>query len=171
MVHTTTINWSALQREPVVNFPKPFQCYKPQSHKVYGCVCMSPANRVLLVKGRRSGKWSFPKGHKNGSETYLACALRETVEETGLDLSRMKPMACHKLSAGEYYFFELDSEIEPTVKDTGEVEAAEWFTLEEMAELPSNVDVSCFLSRMNRGYRRKRSVAQPTEEEPGEVAP
>ena len=120
---------------------------------------MSPANRVLLVKGRRSGKWSFPKGHKNGSETYMACALRETIEETGIDLTGMKPKACHKLSAGEYYFFELASEIEPVVKDTGEVEAAEWFTLDEMAELSANVDVSCFLSRMDRSYRRKK-VAQ-----------
>jgi 8-oxo-dGTP pyrophosphatase MutT (NUDIX family) len=145
---------------PAVNFPKPFQCYKPQSHKVYGSICISPTNRVLVVKGRRSGKWSFPKGHKNGSESYIDCALRETREETGLDLSTLSPMAYHKLSAGEYYFYEVEREEAPEIRDCGEVEDAGWFTLEEVAQMPCNVDVSYFLSRMNRSYRRKAGRPQ-----------
>jgi 8-oxo-dGTP diphosphatase len=151
------------QSQPV-NFPKPFQCYKPQSHKVYGCICISPVNRVLIVKGRRSGKWSFPKGHKNGSESYIDCALRETREETGIDLRPFSPMAYHKLSAGEYYFFEVQEEYTPMVCDEREVAEAGWYTLEEMADMECNVDVSYFLSRVNR--RRKGGANAPALMQP-----
>lgn len=144
----------------VPNFPKPFHCYKPQSHKVYGSICISPTNRILLVKGRRSGKWSFPKGHKNGSESYIDCALRETREEAGIDLRNAKPMAYHKLSAGEYYFFELEREVAPFIHDPREIEDAGWYTLEEMASMPCNVDVSYFLSRMKRRKASQQLLQQ-----------
>lgn len=122
---------------------------------------MSPMNRILLVKGRKSGKWSFPKGHKIGSENYLACALRETMEETGIDLSGSVPMACHRLSAGEYYFYELPEELEPSVKDSHEVEEVGWFTLEEISQMNCNVDVNCFLGRVYRRQRRSKSTIPP----------
>ena len=47
---------------------------------------MTSDNRVLAVKGRRTGKWGFPKGHLEASESSLECALRELREEAGLDL-------------------------------------------------------------------------------------
>lgn len=34
-------------------------------------------------------EWGFPKGRRSVSETELACALRETVEETGVDRSQL----------------------------------------------------------------------------------
>ena len=40
---------------------------------------------VLLVCDARTGKWGFPKGHREESDVSdLACAIRETFEETGL---------------------------------------------------------------------------------------
>ncbi len=48
---------------------------------------------VLLVQGdpvqsfllmRHSDRWDLPKGHVDGDETDLECALREMEEETGL---------------------------------------------------------------------------------------
>jgi 8-oxo-dGTP pyrophosphatase MutT (NUDIX family) len=115
---------------------------------------MTPQNTILLVRGRRSGKWSFPKGHKIRSETYLNCALRETQEETGLDLSDSIPVAYHKLSVGEYFFFEMDDELSTEIQDTTEVAEARWVSLEDIADLPCNVDVNNFLSRLSRSFRR-----------------
>ena len=115
---------------------------------------MTPQNTILLVCGRRSGKWSFPKGHKIRSETYLNCALRETQEETGLDLSESTPVAYHKLSVGEYFFFEMEEEVETDVQDTTEVIEARWVPLQDIADLPCNVDVNNFLSRLTRQFRR-----------------
>lgn len=141
---------------PTSSFPASFQCYKPHYHKVYGSVCMSPSNRVLVVKGRRSGKWSFPKGHKKGSESYLDCARRETMEETGIPLTPFPPIACHKFFAGEYFFFELPEETTPQPRDSAEIEEAAWMTLDELRALRSggvNVDINYFLDRMRRGRR------------------
>jgi 8-oxo-dGTP pyrophosphatase MutT (NUDIX family) len=138
-------------QQPV--FPAPFQCYKPGHHKVYGSVLMSTTNRLLLVKGRRTGKWSFPKGHKLRSEGYLECAMRETAEETGLDLRGRRPISCHKLSVGEYYFFEMEEELTPFVRDGAEVEEAGWFALDELKKMSCNVDVNYFIERVLRKCR------------------
>jgi len=45
-----------------------------------------PASRWLLLRGRRSGEWGFPKGHQDPGEDIVGTALRETAEETGLAL-------------------------------------------------------------------------------------
>ena len=134
-------------------------CYKPPSHKVYGTVCMSASNRILLVKGRRAGKWSFPKGHKQRAENYLDCAVRETLEETGIDLAGRKPVTCHKLSVGEHYFYEMSEEEEPAPRDSEEVEDVGWFGLDEIRALSCNVDVSHFLDKIKRAQKRQRVAA------------
>lgn len=145
-----------------VVFPTPFQSYRPATSKVYGAVCMSLSNRVLIVKGRRSGKWSFPKGHKLRAEAYLDCAVRETWEETGIDLrGERQVLPCQRLSAGVYYFFQMEEEIEPVVQDSTEVEEAGWFSLEEMRAMPCNVDVNNFLERLKRNARRMRAGRDP----------
>ena len=123
---------------------------------------MSPNNTILLVKGRRSLKWSFPKGHREGSETIWECAVRETKEETGVDLSGLTPVAYQKLSAGEYYFFEVDYETEPKIRDTDEVMEARWVTMEEMGTMSCNVDVNKFLIRM----RRRTAITPLTYQSP-----
>jgi len=114
---------------------------------------MTPQNSILLVQGRKTGKWSFPKGHKNRSETYFDCAIRETVEETGINLVDKTPVAYHKLSVGEYFFFELDEEIRPMIQDTSEIIQANWVPLHEISRLSCNVDVNNFLDRLNRKSR------------------
>lgn len=38
----------------------------------------------LILKARWGNHWSFPKGHLNKKESPLVCALRETMEETGI---------------------------------------------------------------------------------------
>lgn len=140
--------------QPVWSNPN-FKHYKPPYSKVYGTVCVSAANRILLVKGRQHGKWSFPKGHKAFcSEKYLDCALRETMEETGIDLSGKKWVTVQKLSEGEYYFYELNEEPLPVVQDSTEVESAGWYTLEEVGKMQCNVDVNHFVGRLRRAAKR-----------------
>ena len=111
---------------------------------------MSPYNTILLVRGRKSNKWSFPKGHKERGETYLECAIRETAEEAGIALDNYIPVAYQRLSVGEYYFYELPEEVAPTINDSQEITDARWMTMDEMREEPCNVDVNNFLSRMRR---------------------
>ena len=141
---------------PIV-FPKAFSCYKAQSEKVYGTICISPQNNVLLVKGRKSNKWSFPKGHKNRGETYIDCATRETHEETGIVLNNLIPIGFQRLSIGEYYFYDLDAEITPEIQDHGEIIDAQWMSIEDMLNASCNVDVNNFLRRLRRDTNFFRS--------------
>lgn len=43
--------------------------------------------RLLLLKHRFGGHWSFPKGHVEQGESETETALREVLEETGLNIS------------------------------------------------------------------------------------
>jgi mRNA-decapping enzyme subunit 2 len=53
---------------------------------VYGCIIhANRENTYLLVQGP-TGRWSFPKGKQNERELPLDVAIRETREETGLEL-------------------------------------------------------------------------------------
>lgn len=143
------------------SFPKAFSCYKANTEKVYGSICISPINTILLVRGRKSQKWSFPKGHKKRGETYIDCAVRETQEESGIDLEGVVPIAYHRLSVGEYYFYDLDSEVVPIIGDTKEITEARWMTLDDMRAEPCNVDVNNFLTRLRRNaafFRDMRDV-------------
>lgn len=40
----------------------------------------------LLLRNRKRGEWGFPKGHAEGDETDVDCALRECAEESGIAL-------------------------------------------------------------------------------------
>jgi 8-oxo-dGTP pyrophosphatase MutT (NUDIX family) len=113
---------------------------------------MTPQNKILLVLGRRSMKWSFPKGHKERGESYLECAIRETLEETGIDLRCETPVSYQRLSVGKYYFFEVEEQ--PTcIQDPREVLEARWMTVDEIQESYCNVDVSNFLMRLKKDSR------------------
>ena len=138
--------------DAVKQFPKAFQCYRPHTEKVYGTICMTPQNNLLLVQGRKSGKWSFPKGHKQSGESYLDCAVRETMEETGVNLSDDVPVSFQRLSVGEYYFFEVEEKA-LVPEDTDEIVDARWMSIAEIRAAPCNVDVNNFLIRMRRNGR------------------
>lgn len=40
----------------------------------------------LMLRNRKRGEWGFPKGHAEGDEDDVSCALRECAEETGIAL-------------------------------------------------------------------------------------
>lgn len=52
--------------------------------KACGCIVFDN-NKVLLIKHNK-GHWSFPKGHVEGNETEEQTAIRETKEETNIDV-------------------------------------------------------------------------------------
>jgi 8-oxo-dGTP pyrophosphatase MutT (NUDIX family) len=40
----------------------------------------------LLLRNSKRGEWGFPKGHAEGVESDVDCAIRECAEETGIGL-------------------------------------------------------------------------------------
>ena len=42
--------------------------------------------RILIIKQARNGNWSFPKGHMEKDETEEQTAVREVLEEVGINI-------------------------------------------------------------------------------------
>ena len=121
---------------------------------VYGGIIQSSNNRFLLVKGRHSGKWSFPKGHIEPGETALECVCREVREETGFQILPA-PIRCFPLRGGTYYLFWMPVEIQPQPRDQREIEESRWFTVDEIKQLPANIGVTSYF----------RALAEETEKD------
>jgi ADP-ribose pyrophosphatase YjhB (NUDIX family) len=132
----------------VSNMPKAFQSYKPRHMKVYGSILINNYGEVLLVKGRLSKKWSFPKGHCKRYETDLDCAKRELLEETGLVVDTVST-SYHKLKGGSYFVFAVSGRPSACFTDHKEIELVQWWPLNDLPSIDSNVDVSIFRSLMN----------------------
>jgi len=56
-----------------------------KKEKSCGCIVWNEEEKVLLVHMRK-GHWSFPKGHVEMGETEEETAIRETKEETNIDI-------------------------------------------------------------------------------------
>jgi 8-oxo-dGTP pyrophosphatase MutT (NUDIX family) len=87
------------------------------------------------------------------AETYIKCALRETYEETGVSLYNHAHTHYQKMSAGEYYFFDVESELETCINDSLEIEEVAWLSPIELEALNCNVDVNYWLTRRHRPTR------------------
>ena len=84
-----------------------------------------------------------------GTETSIQCAVRELGEETGLQITS-EPISYKKYSAAGYFIYSVDTEYRLFPKDNREIEAAAWFSYEEIQSLNKNVDVSMFCSHIAR---------------------
>jgi 8-oxo-dGTP pyrophosphatase MutT (NUDIX family) len=128
--------------------------FKPQ---VYGAIFVSPKSTILVVKGKPTGKWSFPKGHSNENESAFQCASRELFEETGLILPQ-KYERILTLATGLYYLVR-SAELNAQIRDPNEILEIRWMSYDELKQVEVNVDVSTFL----RNYRSLLRTYNNTE--------
>jgi 8-oxo-dGTP pyrophosphatase MutT (NUDIX family) len=103
--------------------------------------------RFLLLRGRDTGIWSFPKGHPEPDDAGvpLQTALRETREETGYEAGRDYSLlgdASIRLGKRPYWVGLLHpgAPLRPRLA-LGEHSDAGWFTWAEIGRLPTNTDV------------------------------
>ena len=143
------------QIPPATQFPTAFSSFRPRHQKVYGTICISGEGRILLVKGRLSGKWSFPKGHMEPFESGNECALRELFEETGIrpsvPYSSFKKFTVRddlgRGGAEGYFFYFLPNEPKLFPHHTAEIETALWMDMSNFSDIPGqecNVDINNF---------------------------
>jgi 8-oxo-dGTP diphosphatase len=116
--------------------------------RCYGGIIKSlSSGKYLLVKGF-TGKWSFPKGHREQGETPHQCAKREIYEETGLTIDDIENKKRVFVSIYYYFDIELDTECETNPIDTKEVKDIRWFSPEETNLIEKNKDVNVFFLRL-----------------------
>ncbi|XP_057476402.1 mRNA-decapping enzyme subunit 2-like [Actinidia eriantha] len=68
---------------------KDFTSYKVRVPVTGAIILDESYERCLLVKGWKGTSWSFPRGKKNKDEEDHTCAIREVLEETGFDVSKL----------------------------------------------------------------------------------
>jgi 8-oxo-dGTP pyrophosphatase MutT (NUDIX family) len=129
-------------------FPRAFQSYKRKPEPPVAGAVLRSGNQWLLVRGRHSGKWSFPKGHKEPYETLEQTIQREVQEEVGIN--PLPPYVSEfQGRVGTYRVFDLPSLIRPCPQDLDEVDAADWFCLEEISTMSLNVDTSYYFLKVH----------------------
>jgi 8-oxo-dGTP pyrophosphatase MutT (NUDIX family) len=137
-----------------MSFPRAFQNYVPRTHcidnHVYGVILVSPDDCILVVQGRKSMKWSFPKGHGTTCESPLKAALRELKEETGIVLQERIPdnekrfKSNKSNSGGTYFIFQMDTKPDVVTEDKTEIMDAMWCPRHKLPSLRGNMDMTTF---------------------------
>ncbi|CAH1637469.1 unnamed protein product [Spodoptera littoralis] len=109
----------------------------------YGAILLdTDLTHVLLVQSYwTKASWGFPKGKINESEEPWRCAIREVLEETGFDISKLLnkndyiEATIHEQTVRLYIigYIPRDTKFQPRTRN--EIKACEWFPL---ADLPAN---------------------------------
>ena len=129
-----------------------------------GLIIVSPdVSKVLLVKGP-TGKWSFPKGHRNRRDRRdttnidLNTATRETREETGLDPTSYKICSDEfKLNGTprfyKFFYAQVISSDVTLRKPNREILDLGWFSLNTIKTLDTNLYLRAWISshELHRG--------------------
>lgn len=100
--------------------------------------------RYAVVRGRRSGIWSFPKGHGKRGETAEETARREIEEETGWTVLPA-PIGSRRVASVRYYIYEMPYEMGIMPTDQREIGDARWMTRDELREVTVNRGIAEYL--------------------------
>eukprot|EP00049_Salpingoeca_infusionum_P026212 m.24490 g.24490 ORF g.24490 m.24490 type:complete len:261 (+) comp8596_c0_seq1:1487-2269(+) len=119
-----------------------FSAYK-QTIPVCGCIILNPEmTKVVNVKGAwKNALWDFPRGKVNQGEDPVACAIRETYEELGFDVSNyIDPDYCVTFKSSSkkkfslYCCFDVPENTEFN-RDPTEISAYLWQPIENLKML------------------------------------
>lgn len=95
-VDPTEFNSSPAGAGPLVDYVRWLRLslgHAPLVHPGAAAVVRDERGRVLFVKRRDFGRWGLPAGAMNLGETLSAAAVRETREETGLEVAPIRLIA------------------------------------------------------------------------------
>jgi 8-oxo-dGTP pyrophosphatase MutT (NUDIX family) len=106
-----------------------------------GLLVVAPGPTVLLQHrapwSHGGDTWGVPGGARRRTETALEAALRETVEETRLDVSRVRVTGRHVDDHGGWSYVTLLAVVDDTLAVTPEREslALRWVPVADVAEM------------------------------------
>lgn len=91
--------------------------------------------RILLVKGRSSRKWSYPKGHREYLENNLETAIRETDEEIGYQIKLKVPLLPSIIiNKIKLYCLMISENTHFKINDYREISEIRWHNLNNIQE-------------------------------------
>jgi 8-oxo-dGTP diphosphatase len=101
-----------------------------------GTPCVLMQHRAAWSHG--GDTWGVPGGARGSTETALAAAQRETVEETGIDVAQVVPVAEHVADHGTWSYTTIVATVParlPVVPDRESI-ALRWVPVDEVTTLP-----------------------------------
>ena len=130
--------------------------YKKYNKKKAGIILYdNNINSILIVQSR--GKyWGFPKGTKNDEESIKECAIRETMEETGIivDPNHLKVEKIINNKATYYFLnFKKCNVIPQTHISDNDANSIGWINIKCLQNMLNN-DVIRFNQQCKRAFNK-----------------
>ena len=105
--------------------------------------------RILFIqrsmkKSTLPGAWSFPSGTVEEGEDVLSTAVRESMEELGVDVLAEKVLSTLDLpefSARLHFVLCSVKDGEPTIKEPDEIDVINWMSMEDFFERFSDDEI------------------------------
>lgn len=73
-----------------------------------GTIILDFRNKKVLIIQSYGKFWGLPKGQKEDNETSIECAIRETFEETGIQLIKDDLLKCYSIYNGDGLYYIVD---------------------------------------------------------------
>ena len=95
-------------------------------------------NKYFRVKGKKSNKWGFPKGHMEEGESEIDTARREFYEETGYNLPFSSSMDKKYIVKNNIYFIVIIEhcndliQISEEIPDKNEIQELKWLSINDI---------------------------------------
>lgn len=97
------------------------------------------SDNILLVKQRAfPSKWSIPKGSMEPTDEYQSGAIREMLEETGIDVTPLIDPGNYVHKNGRFYIVHMPEMTVSQPRDTNEIECMEWIPIGRLNEYELN---------------------------------
>lgn len=136
-----------------------FNRYK-KSLQIYGSILLSPNyEQVLLVKNINSDSWSFPKGKQELGESDIETVVRETLEETNINVAAyLSPEKTLKHRRATFFIVEnIPLDILAVPWKRTEISQISWFQVSELDSRPIfNIYIRHLVGKLNHWIRTQK---------------
>lgn len=109
-----------------------------------GTIILKYNTNEILITQSYGRHWGLPKGHLEIGENSIDCALRETLEETGIELSIHNLLEKKSIYNGDAIYYLVDGTTLNFNKekiDTKEISGIIWINIDELKEKIKNKEL------------------------------
>ena len=130
------------EKEAVISYlSEKYNLGKFKQEKSCGAVVYNPKKHSFLIIKMLNGNWGFPKGHTEDQETDIQTAIREVLEETGINIEildgfkkSIKYIPFPEVLKEVIFFIGITEEEKVTI-DKDEIEDYMWCSYEEALKM------------------------------------
>lgn len=135
-----------------------------------GIILINKEGYILLIKGKSSKKWGFPKGYIEKGETIEECAIREFNEETGLKFESNQILYDGIFTATNCQYLIMYLQISNFKKvskiDSNEILDVKWFKQKHIKNLDKNKGLLIYYEKFIKPkYIKNKKIVKSIDED------